>query len=61
MVMMSLPGPLDAPGGRDKLPAVVKQKLEKMEAAGVKPPKAPEPNNATDGDELLPTDDADGV
>lgn len=52
-------GDLDAPGARDKLPTTVKEKLEKMEAAGVKPPKAPAPD--VEENHLLPTDDANGV
>ena len=52
-------GDLDAPGARDKLPTILKGKLEKMEAAGVKPPKAPEPN--VEENHLLPTDDANGI
>jgi hypothetical protein len=34
-------GDLDAPGAREKLPTIVRDKLEKMDAAGVKPPKPP--------------------
>ena len=32
-------GDLDAPGAQDSLPAVVKEKLKKMEDTGVEPPK----------------------
>jgi hypothetical protein len=52
-------GDLDAPGARDKLPTIVKDKLEKMEAAGVKPPKAAGPSGASGN--LLPADDHDGI
>ena len=51
-------GDLDAPGARDKLPTIVKEKLEKMEAADVKPPKAIGP---TGEKPLLPTDDSTGL
>jgi len=55
-------GDLDAPGARDKLPATVKEKLGKMEAAGVKPPKAAEAPKADEATNfLLPTDDAGGT
>jgi hypothetical protein len=52
-------GDVDAAGALDRLPTIVKEKLKKMEAAGVKPPKAPEPSEETG--HLLPTDDANGV